>query len=255
MAGNALRNGEGPRAPEHDHASAPQSNGHRETTAVEPPPVTKIPPLDTVDRYAVEAPLRDAPQFSPSIDLSCALDPLDVVDDILQGYARFISRFTALDDLAFVVSRSGDFSSGSESRRGLARAVFSKAESDEGSSVQSPSPCELRELGHTHYNNDEIQFALELGSASRPENGQQNQISQTDGEVSPFETKKKSKFPINKHLVIRFARSVWHDRAHAADLSLLPQRIDPGCRAWTDIEDDCLISTRFVRESQRDRSL
>lgn len=190
MAGDALRNNEEPRALGHNHTSTPQNNGHRETIAVEPLPVTKIPALDTIDRYAVEAPLRDAaPQpLCPSIDLSCASDPLNIVDDILRGYARFISRFTALDDLAFVVSRSGDFSSsGSESRRGLFRAILSKSESDEGSSVRSSSPCELREIdSHIHHNEDEIQFALELGSAGRPENDEQKEISKAEAEVSTF---------------------------------------------------------------------
>ena len=127
-------------------------------------PVTKVPALDTIDQYAVERVAGELAN-SPVIELSCDAGSQDVAKGIVQAYARFVSHFTGLEDVAFAVSRDSSYVS-TESRRAVVCAsVF--ADSEAGKT------CNLREAGYARLNKGEVQFALELRNAE-PENGDQH---------------------------------------------------------------------------------
>ncbi|BCR86049.1 uncharacterized protein ACHE_30036A [Aspergillus chevalieri] len=127
-------------------------------------PVTKVPALDTIDQYAVERVAGEAAN-SPAIELSCDAGSQDVAKGIMQAYARFVSHFTGLEDVAFAISRDSSYVS-TESRRAVVCAsVF--ADSEAGKT------CNLREASYARLNKDEVQFALELRNAE-PENGDQH---------------------------------------------------------------------------------
>lgn len=129
-------------------------------------PVTKVPALDTVDPYAVERVAGEAVATSPAIELSCDAGPQEVATGIVQAYARFISHFTGLEDVAFAISQDSSYVSGSESWRAVVCAsVF--AESEAGKT------CDLRKADYARLDKDEVQFALELRDAE-PENGDQH---------------------------------------------------------------------------------
>lgn len=138
---------------------------------VEVLPVTKIPALDTIDPYAVERPVGDAVVAkSPALELLSDLKPRNVAKEVALGYARFISQFTGLEDVAFIVDRDLSFVSEAESPRlVICASVFAKSEADKS--------CSLREVDYDHCNRDEIQFALELRCDAGPENGEQNGVS------------------------------------------------------------------------------
>lgn len=144
-------------------------NGNRSNgAAVDFLLVTKIPALDTVDPYAVERPVDDSVVAkSPAIELLSELNPRDVAKEVALGYARFVSQFTGLEDVAFDVDRDLSFISEAESRRSvICASVFTKSEAEKS--------CSLREVDYDHCNKDEIQFSLELRCDAGPENGEQN---------------------------------------------------------------------------------
>ncbi|OJJ34714.1 hypothetical protein ASPWEDRAFT_39793 [Aspergillus wentii DTO 134E9] len=135
------------------------SEGHRDTLEVLP--VTKVPALDTIDSYAVDRSSVVATAQSPSIELSASCDSQTLANTLVQGYARFVSRFTGLEEVAFVVSRHSSFVAGSESSRGVVCASV------------TGSQCATRELPYTHHSTQETQFSLQLGlEEAGPENGE-----------------------------------------------------------------------------------
>ncbi|KAE8151757.1 hypothetical protein BDV25DRAFT_87953 [Aspergillus avenaceus] len=126
-------------------------------------PVTKIPALDTIDPYVVNRPVATSVATSPSVELICSSEVQEVTDDIVKGYARFISSFTGLEEIAFLISRYSPFVLDTPTCRPVCATV---SYSDNGYS------CNLREVDGQQYNKDEIQFSLNLGLSSAPENGE-----------------------------------------------------------------------------------
>lgn len=137
-------------------------------------PVTKVPALDTIDQYAADKSTGDVIGQGPRIRLLCSDDPVNVVDDILHGYARFVSRFTGLDDVAFAVLRQGVFASASVPTRAVICASLSASESEEGTSPMKLRQCRIHKVDYIYNKPGEVQFSLQLGSAAGSENGQQH---------------------------------------------------------------------------------
>ncbi|KAL1856744.1 NRPS protein [Paecilomyces lecythidis] len=176
MGGNIFsREGEQTRAQQHDQTSEPLQNGHNGHVAenVDILPTTKVPALDTIDQYALETPLpRHLARVSSSTRLLYTANISGIADDVVRGYAFFISEFTGLDDLAFSICRSGSpWASGTRHR--VICASFSRSDSEEAGSLDSHSPEKLQELDFSSYDENEIQFVLEFVSGARPENGEQ----------------------------------------------------------------------------------
>lgn len=186
MAGDITAR-EGQQAPseQHNQASAPLRNGRNGNIAgdFDILPATKVPALDTIDQYAIETPLRFSARISSSASLSYNVDISNVAEDIVRGYASFISEFTALDDLAFSITRRDNLW-GAGPRSGVICASFSRPDSEEVASLQSQLPEKLQELGSASYSEDEIQFALDFASGVRPENGEQQADDEIKGDVS-----------------------------------------------------------------------
>ncbi|PLB33914.1 nonribosomal siderophore peptide synthase SidC [Aspergillus candidus] len=165
MAG-AIFNHEEHESPAH---ASPQPNGHHTPVAMEIFPITRIPALDTIDPYAVARPACDAVAESPRIELSCSRAATELIDDLVQGYARFISNFTGLEDVAFGILRRATWQSTSNPATAVISAsVFWSEELQAG----EPNNCKVREINQQDYNKDEIQFSLELGLDADPENGE-----------------------------------------------------------------------------------
>lgn len=130
-------------------------------------PVTKIPALDTIDPYVVNRPTEVT--RSPAVELSGAFfDPRNVAKEIVQGYARFVAQFTGLEDIAFVISRDEAFVTNSEAQRAVVCASVSESSYGKGKA------CALHEVDYTRYNQEEIQFALQLRAYAASENGEQH---------------------------------------------------------------------------------
>ncbi|PLB44515.1 non-ribosomal peptide synthetase/alpha-aminoadipate reductase [Aspergillus steynii IBT 23096] len=149
--------------------SQPQANGAQHADIL---PVTKFPALDTIDPYAVDRSLGDVVANSPLAELLCSADGQDVANDLIQGYARFISNFTGLEDVAYLLSRYPTLEAVSEPVRDVVCASVFWSES-----AQRPgdlSTCTIRHVDERLYNKDEIQFSLDLGANSEPENGEKN---------------------------------------------------------------------------------
>lgn len=127
-------------------------------------PVTKVPALDTIDQYAVERVSGEVAK-SPAIELFCDASSQDVAKGIVQAYARFVSHFTGLEDVAFAISRDSSYVSIESRRAVVCASVFAEEEAGK--------TCNLREADYARLDKDEIQFALELQNAE-PENGDQH---------------------------------------------------------------------------------
>ncbi|KAF7591519.1 hypothetical protein BBP40_001457 [Aspergillus hancockii] len=132
--------------------------------------VTKVPALDTIDLYVINKSGDTSIARSPSVDLLCSLDIQDVADDIVQGYARFVSKFTGLEDVAFLLSRHSDLASGAAHARSVICASVVCADIDQ--KQKDRCSCKVRELDERYYNKDEVQFSLTLGCGIGPENGE-----------------------------------------------------------------------------------
>ncbi|PYH91604.1 nonribosomal siderophore peptide synthase SidC [Aspergillus ellipticus CBS 707.79] len=139
------------------------TKGQQSTMSTTPLPATRVPALDTIDQYAVGKPVGDAVGISPPLELACDSDFHDVASSLVQGYARFVSCFTGLEDIAFFVSRQSNFAVGSEPTHGVVSASVVEG--------QQPS-CVIHEISEQHGNRDEIQFSLDLGFGAGPENGE-----------------------------------------------------------------------------------
>lgn len=127
-------------------------------------PVTKVPALDTIDQYAVERVAGEVAQ-SPAIELSCDVGSRDAAKGIVQAYARFVSHFTGLEDVAFAISRDSSYVSTEPRCAVVCASVFAEEEASK--------TCNLREADRARLDKDEVQFALELRNAE-PENGDQH---------------------------------------------------------------------------------
>ncbi|PYH49418.1 nonribosomal siderophore peptide synthase SidC [Aspergillus saccharolyticus JOP 1030-1] len=128
-------------------------------------PTTRLPALDTVDQYAVEGLAHSSVTLSRRLELACTTSLQAVTSSLIQGYARFISSFTGLDEIAFFVARHPTTVSGSERARGVVRASFI-TEDD----VQR---CTIEEGDEQYQFADEVHFYLALGFCSEPENADQ----------------------------------------------------------------------------------
>ena len=121
-------------------------------------PVTKVPALDTIEAYAgaFDKPIDGAgtcQRTSLVCSASSAVDG-DVIDGLVQGYARFIAGLTGLDDIAFYSTRHEPFA----------------LEKSTSIIIASAASNELvcREVDTNHEN--DVQFYAELGRVE-PENG------------------------------------------------------------------------------------
>ncbi|KAL3475508.1 hypothetical protein BJX99DRAFT_259279 [Aspergillus californicus] len=153
-------------AEEANHVPAAEllASESRPTSPREILPVTKVPALDTIDRYAVDEPIEgDAVARSQRITLSCTSDVRTVIDGLVQGYARFISRFTGLEDVAFLTTRHVPFVE-SGSLRILNSASISHDEKQRRSV--------FREVDAKFHEPDEVQFYADLGLSVDPGNGE-----------------------------------------------------------------------------------
>lgn len=63
-------------------------------------PVIKVPALNIIDQYVVDT-ASQSRGYSETIELPCCHD-----SDVIQGYARFVARFTGLEEVTFVVNRN-----------------------------------------------------------------------------------------------------------------------------------------------------
>ncbi|KAE8164960.1 hypothetical protein BDV40DRAFT_99320 [Aspergillus tamarii] len=133
-------------------------------------PVTKVPALDTIDPYVVNRSADPVVARSPPVELFYRSEIQNLADDIVKGYARFISSFTGLEDVAFFVSRHSPFVSGTQQACGvICASVFG---SDDAEQQTSQEHCKVREADACYYNKDEVQFSLTLGLSVGPENGE-----------------------------------------------------------------------------------
>ncbi|KAF5856241.1 hypothetical protein ETB97_007674 [Aspergillus alliaceus] len=146
------------------------SKGTSSKSMAEILPITKVPALDTIDQYVVNRSVDRPIARSPSVDLFCNSEIQDVTDGIIQGYARFVSGFTGLEDVAFFVSRYSPFVSGTEHVRGVIRASFLGSGKDEQGKGQHK--CEVREVDQRYYNKEDVQFSLTLGLDAGLENSE-----------------------------------------------------------------------------------
>ncbi|GIK04996.1 non-ribosomal peptide synthetase [Aspergillus viridinutans] len=127
-------------------------------------PVTKIPALDTIDQYAVEESRDDSIGQSPWQRIGAGDVSGDLATGLIEGYARFVSALTGLEDVAFAISCQP--STGSSQALICASVTVTEQKRE----VQSIQQCAVRELDFSYYNRNEVQFALDLALAGCPEN-------------------------------------------------------------------------------------
>ncbi|KAL3458142.1 hypothetical protein BJX64DRAFT_292501 [Aspergillus heterothallicus] len=141
-------------------------NGSLPAPSVEVLPVTKVPALDTVDRYAADGPIvgaADPVGRSSRVKLSCSSDVRNVIDSLLNGYARFISCFTGLEDIAFFANQKLPFVEAKSSRS----IIIASVPHTEGQIHFTTIEHDSRYLDH-----DDVQFYAELGFVAEPGNEQ-----------------------------------------------------------------------------------
>ncbi|KAL4786317.1 hypothetical protein BJX76DRAFT_355222 [Aspergillus varians] len=132
---------------------------------VEALPVTKVPALDTVDGYTADKPIDDDDSIGKSqqIKLSCSSDARVVIDDLIRGYARFISSLTGLEDITFCSTRHSPFVE-LEPLRSIVTASFVHDGGEKTNFV-------FREVDAKYHDHEEVQFYAELGFGVKPGNG------------------------------------------------------------------------------------
>jgi hypothetical protein len=99
-------------------------------------PMTKIPLLNTVDQYVVPRNTEEQFENTSPIDICCQFQQTDVVDRIFEGYSRFISAFTGLDELVFAFASDSDSSVLPDSH-GCVHAQVKTQKPDHHSELQS----------------------------------------------------------------------------------------------------------------------
>ncbi|KAL2823002.1 hypothetical protein BJX63DRAFT_3515 [Aspergillus granulosus] len=141
------------------------ANGPLPASSVEAFPATKVPALDTIDRYAADEPIVNAVGpvgRSPRVCLSCSVDVRNVIDGLLRGYARFISSFTGLEDFAFFTNQSLPFVKSNLSRSIVIASVPHTKDQIKLNTI---------ELDARFHDQDDVHFYAELGFAVEPGNG------------------------------------------------------------------------------------
>jgi hypothetical protein len=155
-------------------------NGSLPVPSVAALPVTKVPALDTVDRYAANEPIVDAGNpvgRSPRVKLSCTSDVRNVIDSLLGGYARFISSLTGLEDIAFLTNRTIPFVESKASRSIVVASV---------SHTEGQSKINTIEVdSNYHHSHDEVQFYAELGISLESSNGKHKAVQGQDTVSGP----------------------------------------------------------------------
>lgn len=122
-------------------------------------PLTKVPLLDTVDQYVVPRSSEETTESTSPIEVHCQSQQADVVDSIFGGYARFISAFTGLDELAFAFAL-GDNPASPESH-GCIHAHVGTTKADQHSQLQNVKLANLG--GHAHeFDKEKIQFGIQI---------------------------------------------------------------------------------------------
>lgn len=122
-------------------------------------PLTKVPLLDTVDQYVVPRSSEEITENTSPIEVPCQFQQVDVVDSIFGGYARFISAFAGLDELAFAFALRSN-SALSESH-GCVHARVGITNPDQKSQLQNVRLAKLD--GHAHeYDKEKIQFGIQI---------------------------------------------------------------------------------------------
>lgn len=146
-------------------------------------PVTKVPSLDTVDHYAAESLPRSSYHSSKELEFTYEADLPTLSNKIIQGYARFISAFTGLEDVAFAILQTSNSFSTSETRHKIVCASITKFEREEEGFLRTAHPCEIREYDIKSLGED-TQFGLELRMNSPSENREHASISIVGVDVS-----------------------------------------------------------------------
>ncbi|PKX93600.1 nonribosomal siderophore peptide synthase SidC [Aspergillus novofumigatus IBT 16806] len=126
-------------------------------------PVTKIPSLDTIDQYAAEGSPDDPMGQSPWRRIGQGDVSGELATGLIEGYARFVSALTGLEDIAFAVLCQ------SSTKPSQALICASVTVTDQEQEVQSARQCAVRELDFSYYNRSEVQFALDLALTGGPE--------------------------------------------------------------------------------------
>jgi hypothetical protein len=169
-----------PAAEESNQIPSSHVNGSLPVSSVEALPVTKVPALNTIDRYAANEPIVDAGNpvgRSPRVKLSCSSDVRNVIDGLLGGYARFISSFTGLEDVAFLTNRTFPFGDSKTSRSIVVASV---------SHTESQTNINTTEVdADYHHSHDEVQFYAELGRFVKSSNGEHKVVQGHDNVTAP----------------------------------------------------------------------
>lgn len=170
----------------HDQVTGLQTNGDHKLTHDDNIPVTKVPSLDTVNHYAAEALPGSGYHLSKVLEFTYEADLPTLSNKIIQGYARFISAFTGLEDVAFALFQTANSFHTSETRHKIVCASISKFEREEEGSLRTPHPCNIRECDIKSHGVD-TQFALELSIDTPFEDGEHSCISIVGVDVSSME--------------------------------------------------------------------
>ncbi|KAK2764280.1 NRPS [Arachnomyces sp. PD_36] len=124
-------------------------------------PLTKVPLLDTVDQYLIPKNLEAVFESTSPIVIPSQFKRTDVVDGIFAGYARFLSAFTGLDELAFAFALGGSNPVRPQSH-GCVHALVEIANPNEYSGLQNVKSTISSD--HAHELDDEkYQFGIQVG--------------------------------------------------------------------------------------------
>ncbi|KAH1908270.1 Non-ribosomal peptide synthetase [Aspergillus fumigatus] len=127
-------------------------------------PMTKIPALNTIDQFVAEGSPDDLIGQSPWRRIGQGDVSGELATGLIEGYARFVSALTGVEDVAFAVLCQAS------TRPSQALICASVTLTDQGREVPSAWQCAVRELDFSYYNRSEVQFALDLGLTGGPEN-------------------------------------------------------------------------------------
>jgi hypothetical protein len=149
-------------------------------------PVTKIPALDTIDQYAAEGSPDDSIGQSPWRRIGQGDASEELATGLIEGYARFVSALTGLEDVAFAVLCQPS------TRPSQALICASVTVTDQEQEVQSARQCAVRELDFSYYNRSEVQFALDLALTGDPENRKTDLSTQAERNVSMHQKRRQT---------------------------------------------------------------
>jgi hypothetical protein len=193
-------------------------------------PVTKIPALDTIDKYAAEGSADDSIGQSPWQRIGAGDVSGDLSTGLIEGYARFVCAFTGLEDVAFAIS--------CQSSTGSSQALIcaSVAVTEQKQEVQSIRQCAVRELGFSYYNRNEVQFAIDLVLAGCPENRDTDLTTVAESNVSMHQSVETQQLTY-----MAVSLSVRSDlQWRTPDQFYISQTTDPGFSSEPAAQDDCI---------------